>query len=163
MRLRTVAVVAALSLASAGAFASPISSTLMDIGGGVWSGTFGNTVLTGPWSDTVTFTPAMSGLATGSVISVALNGVGLTGDLDFTAVSLNGNPFVITNGLVSQALLTTPTVVNAPLVLSISGTGQGGSYSGTFNINAVPEPGTLALLGLAGLGAGLVRRRQIVK
>lgn len=114
----------------------------------------------GAFTDTFTF--LVSGSTTASV-SIVTIGAGVA-DIDFTGSTLNGAPLVLTTdagGFVE--LLYTPSAyaVTGPLTLVITGTsGANASYTGSLNVGAVPEAGTLALM-LAGIGAvGWVARRR---
>ena len=68
-------------------------------------------------------------------------------------------PDFFTVGLSFGGLL--PTNITGPLVLTISGTSAfNGSYAGTLNVSAVPEPETYAMM-LGGLGLlGFMARRR---
>jgi len=104
--------------------------------------------------------------------SIDLGGVFSIGNLFARIYSLTSNPSglvtttpvgsvdygVITpSGPVTLVQINPVTLSSGSYVLEISGTdtgSQGGSYTGTLNLSAVPLPGTLGLL-LTGLAAGL--------
>lgn len=110
--------------------------------------------------------------------TIDLGGVFSIGNLFARIYSLTANPAglvtttptgavdygVITpSGPVTLVQINPVTLASGSYVLEISGTdtgSQGGSYTGTLNLSAVPLPGTLALLlsGLAGLYAFAARR-----
>ncbi|MFT4100348.1 MAG: FxDxF family PEP-CTERM protein [Burkholderiaceae bacterium] len=166
MKLKSLIAATALAFASATASAAVISGTLTTDGSGLWTANFGNSVLvTGAFSDTVNFSPVLSGSATGSTISIAFAGTGQAGDIDFTSVVLNGVSYDVTNNtLVNGAYYDTAilplTAVTGPLSLVVNGYAYApASWSGTLNVAAVPEPGTLALIGIASVGLGVFRRR----
>jgi hypothetical protein len=102
-----------------------------------------------------------------SVISV--NGGGA--DVNFTSVTLDGQTFTITNGIVDTAVLLGGQVAPGPIQLILNGTlnsptGVGsGSFGGNVTINAVPEPATWALfiLGFGALGFAMRRRSSNVR
>ncbi len=114
----------------------------------------------GSFTDTFTF--LVSGSTTASV-SIVTIGSGVA-NINFTGSTLNGTPLTLTTdagGFVE--LLYTPAAfaVTGPLTLIVTGTsGANASYTGSLNVGAVPEAGTVALM-LAGLGAvGWVARRR---
>jgi opacity protein-like surface antigen len=114
----------------------------------------------GSFTDTFTF--LVSGSTTASV-SIVTIGAGVA-DIDFTGSTLNGAPLALTTdagGFVELMYTPSAYAVTGPLTLVITGTsGANASYTGSLNVGAVPEAGTLALM-LAGLGAvGWVARRR---
>jgi hypothetical protein len=135
------------------------------------SAAFGVTHLEkGAFSDTYYFSPSAGTYS----VDASLVTLGFTPptDVTFIAAYVNGHELTFSGpGLLEYGYLL-PTVITGPLVLTVFGyvdfpdtnlTPASGSYAGTLNISAVPEPGGYALL-LAGLGvvgaAGLKRRRQ---
>jgi hypothetical protein len=160
MKLKHLIASAALAFASVGTFAAPLTSTLTSPGNNFYSGFFGNTINTpGFFTDTISFLPStLGGRANGFIGTIAFDGVQ---DITFTSVSLNTIPFILTPLGFADAGILFPVNVSAPLILTVVGiSGGNGSYAGTLNLRAVPEPGILALLGIAGLGFALSRRRK---
>jgi hypothetical protein len=161
MKLKHLIASAAFAFASVGASAATLTSTLTSPGGNFYSGSFGNTVnFSGAFTDTISFLPSnLGGNANGLIGTIAFDAIQ---NIDFSSVTLNGIPFFLTVLGPAEAGVLFPVNVNAPLILTVVGlSGGNGSYAGTLNLRArVPEPGILALLGIAGLGFALSRRRK---
>jgi opacity protein-like surface antigen len=165
MKRTTAAAVltAALCGVASAASAAVIPVTFSAVGSdGSFSGTFGDTGITNPtFTDTFTFT-LPTGLASSTVSSTFQ---GLTTDVNFTSVTLDGHQFNIGDaGKNEFRFLDNLPVTAGPQTLTVSGTSGGnGSFAGTIAFapsRAVPEPASWALmiLGFGGVGASLRRR-----
>lgn len=162
MKIKPLLLATALALSGLAAMPSHAANYIVPMTGPVdngWATFFGATVTgEGDFSDTFTFTPPISGLSSSTIISNLLGTIGIT----FTSVSINGNPFVLTNTAGVSSGVSGLVNLTAPLVLSVLGnsTGPLATYSGNFAIAAIPEPETYAMM-LAGLGlVGFMARRR---
>jgi hypothetical protein len=153
------ATVAALALAPA-ANAAVVDPILLS--GSPLTDSFGGTVTGGAFSDVFNFVVPSNGNATSLLSQIALEGIGAPGDIEFTSVVLDGiYGFDIVNGYISAAALDKTWLYAGDHSLVVNGTSvEGASYSGVFNVAAVPEPATWAMM-IAGLGVvGMAMRRR---
>lgn len=91
-------------------------------------------------------------------LDILINGISLGYATDFAQFSIGFSAFSVGSGFVT-GLNTLDFVVNnggGPTALRVE-------MRGTADLMAVPEPGTLALVAMAALGAGWVRRREVQK
>ncbi|WP_343729601.1 FxDxF family PEP-CTERM protein [Duganella sp.] len=169
MKLRSLALGLVLAASSFVASAAAFTVVLNPTTPNHLTASFGDTPVLGSFTDVFTFTP---GLAPGSSASAYFLNFSLTGQghfdpnlqILFTAADLNGTPFSIINSVpFAQGGVYVPDI-SGPLVLTVSGTSNGGSYSGVINVTMapVPEPATYGMLagGLALLGVAARRKRR---
>ena len=146
------------------------------------SGTFGNSFTAATpgtqFTDLFNFTLSSNSLFDASLISFSL---GANNNIDFNpgnvncsgcGVSLDGTPFSLNSSGGLDVFTLSPALLadgGTSHQLSVTGyfvSGPTASYAGTFNANSVPvpEPATWAmmLVGFAGIGMALRRRRQPV-
>ncbi|MCX7291370.1 FxDxF family PEP-CTERM protein [Janthinobacterium sp.] len=171
MKLKSLIAVALLSAASIGAAqATAYNVDLSNTTGNLWTGGFSATPSPlGAFTDTFTFTPDAT---FGSTAQAFLANLSVTGSdassINFSGANLNGIALTGFGGPTvfgyaqGQVLAQTSLLFNGPMVLTVMGSSNGGSYGGTFNLNLapVPEPETYGML-LAGLGVlGFLARRR---
>lgn len=118
-----------------------------------------------PFIDVFNFT----GFTEPVIASASLVSIGFipAQDIEFSSVTLNGNPLTYGNGFFSYAYTPSQLSLTGPLQLVVQGTSGAtrsifASYSGTLNVTAVPEPGIYSML-LAGLSmvGFMIRRRKV--
>ncbi|NVI80545.1 MULTISPECIES: FxDxF family PEP-CTERM protein [Janthinobacterium] len=171
MKLKSLIAVALLSAASIGvAQATAYNVDLSNTTGNLWTGGFNATPNPlGEFTDTFTFTPDAT---FGSTAQAFLANLSVTGSdaasINFSGADLNGIALTGFGGPTvfgyaqGEVLAQTSLLFNGPMVLTVMGNSNGGSYGGTFNLNLapVPEPETYGML-LAGLGVlGFLARRR---
>ena len=164
MKLKSLALAAALAASVVPAFADNQGITLIDVGdnayGNIYQATFAalsgspGVVLNGG-TDIITFSGALAG-----VYNVVLNGSAqfvnsLAGTLNLVPVSITPGP----NGFTFFSTINT---LSPNFALQLNGIAQADAqYSGNISVTAIPEPETYALV-LAGLGVMtfVARRRR---
>jgi hypothetical protein len=112
---------------------------------------------TGAFQDTYNFTGISGAFNVNSVLSTLMGAA--RHDIDFTSITLNGQPFSLSttpllgNSDAIETATFATTAFNGSLTLVVNGTftaGVGnsspvGSYGGTINVTAVPEPHSYAM------------------
>jgi hypothetical protein len=164
----TLAGAAALASASVAGAASTVTGASQTLTPPA-STIFGAVVTGGPttFNDTFTFNiMGTPGSADAQVSTILLNG---SQNINFSGITLDGNAFVrtsadgITGPIPETWALINPVFVGIGThTINVAGSliGPNGSYAGTLNVAAVPEPATWAMM-LLGFGAmGLVIRRR---
>lgn len=167
-----IAAVATL-LISGATMAAVYEVPLTGTGGSMSASISSSLTVPGAFQDTYNFTGISGAFNVNSVLSTLMGSA--RHDIDFTSITLNGQPFILS----AATLLGNPdgrematfsdTAFNGSLTLVVNGvftanvgsTSPVGTYSGTINVTAVPEPQSYAMFA-AGilLLAWFSRRRQ---
>jgi hypothetical protein len=165
MKLKKVLLATILSAMASSAFSSVINTPLV-CNGNACTATVADILTTsGAFTDIFNFTPNwIGGDVSGSLTTITL--VDPSNTINFTSANINGSAFSF-SAIGTQTIGTLMfAIANAPLILTVNGfagVGTGmpiaASYSGTVNVTNVPEPGTIALLGLGLFGLGFMRKR----
>lgn len=161
--LATASIAAVSTPANAAVYLNGIEDALLALGG---SQVFGAQLIDEPgiFSHQFNFNITLDSAANSVVSTTLLGG----NDIDFSSILLDGHAFVQTgfDGPGAETWELSPTLIGAGAHSifvngSVVGTTGDGSYSGTLNVTAVPEPATWAmmLLGFAVVG-GAMRRRE---
>lgn len=172
MKIKSIALAAILALSATGAFAENQSFTIPLTGPSAVSNyTAGFNVahlVAGAFEDTFTFTPSISGIVNGSLVTTSFNS---HDNINFTSANLNGIVYNFSPNGPSEFAFSPTEFATGPLILKVfgvaaplltAGTSIAASYGGTLNVavSAVPEPETYAMM-LAGLGLfGFMARRR---
>jgi hypothetical protein len=171
MKLASLAAAAALALASGATWAENIDQTVTLVSNvpNSWSAGFSAThQSSGSFTDMISFTPDIALIESVSASLITISQSPQT-DIDLVSATLGGQALTLSPTGANEYAFLNPTNLSGPLVLTVVGTAgatlDAGSainatYSGTLNVTAVPEPGTMALL-LGGLGVvGFVARHR---
>ena len=171
-----------------GAFAGLTGGTIQSLGGGAATGdtsvpafiTFANGVATPVIFDLTYISPGVGTLAdcTSGALGSACTPAGspftlfqMTSNTVVTTLQLNGVSYTgsaatgssPTVGVFSTQMVASGTVPQIYQMLVSGGAINGITYSASFLANPVPEPASLALLGLGLVGAGILARRKTAK
>jgi hypothetical protein len=160
-----MALVGGATTANAASTITAITSPLTPPASSLFGASYNNMVgATTAINDTFNFTLIGSAAADAQVSTILL---GNTANINFSSVTLDGNAFTRTSadgGPETWALLSPVLLANGTHAINVLGTltGPNGSYSGTLNVAAVPEPATwmMMLLGFGAIGMVVRRRRQ---
>jgi hypothetical protein len=136
------------------------------------TGTFGNNgPLAGEFTNVFTFNVTSRGVVA-SDFSNAATGNGASSDIDFTSATLTGNGTTTSytkllgepNSLTELWSFTPFQIAAGTYTLTVSGVsfGNKATFAGNFNVAAVPEPATWAMMiGGFGMVGGAMRRRRV--
>ena len=172
MKIKPLILATALAFSGFAATSSYAADFVVDLGApsadGGYSAFFGNTFkAAGEFMDTFTFTPAPTGMATGSITTI---GFTKSSNIDFTAATLNGEAFTLSGGGLGHNFGFTGLIPAAgSLIVKVwgiaapglaAGSAISGSYGGNVAVSPIPEPETYAMM-MAGLGlVGFMARRR---
>lgn len=165
--MRSLLYAGAAAIAAFGMSATSQATTFVNINlqpsAGILTSLFGaSEVDAGGFSHVFNFTLTDEGLASGSLVTIALTAVGAAGDIDFSSAFLDGTAFSFgANGYAEMGVLTLTHLTAGAHTITVNGSAVGGgSYSGTLNVAPVPEPATWAMM-IAGIGiVGFAMRRR---
>lgn len=155
--VKSLIAVATIALASGSSTAATYDVALTGNGNAKSASISSVLTTTGTFQDTYNFTGISGAFTVNSVLSTLMGSAGH--DIDFTSITLNGQPLTLT----AATLLGNPdgrematfgdVAFNGSLTLVVNGVftaGVGsatpvGTYSGTINVTAVPEPQSYAM------------------
>ena len=165
--MRSLLYAGAAAVAAFGLSATANATTFIEIDlqpdGGILTSGFGaQQVTAGAFTHTFNFTLSDAGVATGSLVTVALTAVGAAGDIDFSSATLDGSAFAFgPNGFAESGFLSLTNLAAGAHTITVIGSAVGGgTYTGTLNVAPVPEPATWAMM-IAGIGVvGFAMRRR---
>jgi hypothetical protein len=150
---------AALATVSITAMPAAHAATFITFDG--TSGTFGNNnIVSGDFDDTFFFNVPLDGTAGNTISSIRVSS---TTNIDFTSVTLNGDPFDIdSTGTVEFRSITSPVLAGQQTIRVIGTSGGNASYAGTISYAAIPEPAVWAtmLIGFGAVGTTMRRTRR---
>ena len=152
---------AAFAISAPAQAAHIVDIPLEDDGSGTLTGEFTGSVRTsGNFIREFSFFLPTSGTTAATITTIALT---VAGDIDFSSVTLNGQPFTLTpNGAVEGGFIFQSTLAGTQY-LTVSGmSGTNAAFSGVVTFTpGVPEPGVwlLMILGFGAIG-GIMRYRR---
>lgn len=156
--VKSLIAVATIALASGSSTAATYDVALTGNGNAKSASISSVLTTTGTFQDTYNFTGISGEFNVNSVLSTLMGAA--RHDIDFTSITLNGQPFSLTSISVlgnpdgrETATFADTTFSGGSLTLVVNGTFTGGvgstspvgSYSGTVNVTAVPEPQSYAM------------------